>query len=446
MTKHWLSFLFEILFLIGSLLLIDHFFLGGDRLWGIHPHPFLLVVLLAAVQYGTNQGLLTALIASLALLVGNLPEQMVTQDIYDYLLELTYRPILWFGSAVLFGGFRDRQGREKRDLEIRLAHTQKQAEVFSAAYKSLDKERNRLETQLSGQSKTLLTWHQAAKGMERLRHDGNLSQILNIVDNVMQAEKCSWFALRDSVLKKDAQKGWAENEPYATSFSPESPLFQEVVGRQRVVCVGSLGDEKVLGSQGVLAGPLINVETGEITGMIKIEQLDFTGLNMTSIETFKVLCEWLGTHFGDHTRLENAKSQMIENPDNQFYSRKFYDNISGFIAHLSERVGFQSSVVKINTTPGTLLKPEAEFRVKEVLRETAALLTRKTDMIFEGEKGRFELILVLPNTPVENARVVVDKIRNTLAECIGKDLSLDNFSLTIDSLGTTHAPEAHRAR
>ena len=93
-----------------------------------------------------------------------------------------------------------------------------------------------------------------------------------------------------------------------------------------------------------------------------------------------------------------------------------------------------------------MLKPEAEFRVREVLRETAALLTRKTDMIFEGEKGRFELILVLPNTPVENARVVVDKIRSTLAECIGKDLSLDNFSLTIDSLGTTHAPEAQRTR
>ena len=48
MSKHWVSFLVEILVLIVGLLLMDHFFLGGDRLWAIHPHPFLLVVLLAS--------------------------------------------------------------------------------------------------------------------------------------------------------------------------------------------------------------------------------------------------------------------------------------------------------------------------------------------------------------------------------------------------------------
>ncbi len=444
MSKHWVSFLVEILVLIVGLLLMDHFFLGGDRLWAIHPHPFLLVVLLASIQYGTNQGLLTALIASMALLLGNLPEQLMTQDIYDYLLEVTYRPILWFGSAVLFGGFRDRQQRENRDLQIRLAHAQKQAEVFSSAYKSLDRERIRLETQLSGQSKTLLTWHQAAKGMERLQHDGNLSQILSIVENVMQAGKCSWFALRNSKLQRDSQKGWEADESYAVAFSPESPLFQEVVGRQRVVCVTSPGDEKILGTEGILAGPLINVESGEVTGMVKIEQLGFTGLNLTSIETFKVLCEWLGTHFGTHTRFENAKSQMIQNPDNQFYSKKYYENISGFIAHLSERVGFESSTIKINTTPGTVLKPETEFRIKEILRDTANEVTRKTDLIFEGDKDRFELLLVLPNTPIDNARVVADKFQKALGESIGHDIQKNHFSLSIEALGTAH--EQHRTR
>ncbi|UCD11486.1 MAG: GAF domain-containing protein [Nitrospinaceae bacterium] len=444
MAKNWVSFFVEIVVLIGGLLLLDQFFLAGDRLWAIHPHPFLLVVLLAAVQYGTNQGLLTALLASAALLVGNMPEQLMTQDIYDYLLEVTYRPILWFGSAVVFGGFRDRMFREKRDLELRLAHSQKQAEVFSAAYKSLDRERHRLETQLSGQSKTLLTWHQAAKGMERLEHDGNLSQILTVIENVMQAGKCSWYVLRNSKLKKDSHKGWSEDEAYADTFGPDSPLFQEVVGRQRVVCVTALEDEKVLANEGLLAGPLINVETGEVTGMIKIEQLAFTGLNLTSIETFKVLCEWLGTHFGAHTRMVNAKQQMIQNPDNQFYSRKYYENISTFISELSERVGFESSTIKIQTAPGVELKPETAFRVQEILRETVNLLTRKTDLIFEGEKDKFELVLVLPNTPAENAHVVADKFQRTLAECLGADIRPEAFTLSIESLGTTHESQTNR--
>ena len=74
------------------------------------------------------------------------------------------------------------------------------------------------------------------------------------------------------------------------------------------------------------------------------------------------------------------------------------------------------------------------------------LLTRKTDLIFEGEKDKFELVLVLPNTPAENAHVVADKFQRTLAECLGADIRPEAFTLSIESLGTTHESQTNRVR
>jgi hypothetical protein len=444
MSNSRVLFLVEIIILLGSFLLLDHFVLAGDRLWDIHPHPFLFIIILAAVQYGTNEALLATLVASLALLVGNMPEQTLSQDVFDYLLVVSYRPLLWTASAVVFGGFRDRHLRERRDLQVRLTHAQKQADVFSTAYKSLDKERIRLETQLSGQSRTMLTLHQATKDMDQLREDQSLAGILDVVNNVMRSEKCSWFLLKDSKLVQQSQHGWDSEDHFSTEFIPETPLFQEVVGRQRVVCATSLEDEKIMSAEGVLAGPLINQETGEITGMIKIEQLEFTGLNLTSVETFKVLCEWLGSHFGTTTRYLQARSEMIQNPETQLYSSRYFDHISDFVSHLSNRIGFESSTIEIRPAAGVALEPELRAQAEEILRETADMLIRKTDLIFEGREGHFEFILILPNTPIKNAEIVSDKLYRALNNSLEQHISPSNFSFTIKSLGVKNAVDPTR--
>jgi len=75
MKKIKTPFLLEIVFLLAVVLMVDHTFFAGDRFWGVQPHPFFFIVLLISVQYGAIEGLVTALLASTALLAGNIPEQ-----------------------------------------------------------------------------------------------------------------------------------------------------------------------------------------------------------------------------------------------------------------------------------------------------------------------------------------------------------------------------------
>ena len=49
-------------------LLADHLLFGGDRFAAVSPHPFWIVVLLIAAQYGTSEALAAAALASAALL------------------------------------------------------------------------------------------------------------------------------------------------------------------------------------------------------------------------------------------------------------------------------------------------------------------------------------------------------------------------------------------
>src|SRR3954447_11674816 len=97
-------------------LLIDHAFLDGNRFAGVQPHPFWIPVVLLSLQFGTNAGLLAVLTAGTCLLAGNLPEQMLSEDRFSYLLHLSTHPLLWLATALVIGEMRSRQLRSAHEL------------------------------------------------------------------------------------------------------------------------------------------------------------------------------------------------------------------------------------------------------------------------------------------------------------------------------------------
>ena len=54
-------------------------------------------------------------------------------------------------------------------------------------------------------------------------------------------------------------------------------------------------DERVLQGEGLLAGALTDIDTGEIVGMLKIEDTTFLDFNLYTLENFGVVCSWIGT-------------------------------------------------------------------------------------------------------------------------------------------------------
>ena len=409
------SAVIELVLFLAMMLALDALLGSGDRFIELRPHPFWLVVLLITVQYGTNEGLIASLASTVALYAGNLPDQLLHQDLYDYLFSVSRLPIIWLFAAVLFGELRVRQIRQTEKARTALAAAEHRESVVSEAYRRLSDAKAALEVRVAGQLKTVFTLTKAARAIEKLGPGEVLIGIADLVREVLAPSKFSLFLLNGSVLEAVLNEGWSADDGYTRTFDSTTLLFQEVIGHQEFLCIADLGQERTLAGEGVLAGPLISIDTGEVVGMLKIEAVGFLDLHLASIENFRVLCEWIGTAFANAVRYEQAEQGSIVSRDRNLLSAGFYDRQLSFLRQLARRANFDVSAVILRVEAPNL-DDDLRARVAAGLAQAVASALRPTDLAFDYRRSGWEYAVLLPATPVANAQVAADKLLRAVHE------------------------------
>jgi len=302
------SALAEIVVLLAAALLADHLLFGGDRFATVSPHPFWIVVLLIAAQYGTSEALAAAALASAALLFDNLPEQAFNEDLYAWLLRVSVNPVLWCIAAVTLGEIRAGHRRKAETLQEEMAEAQEQARAIAEAYEHLLQLKTTLEVLVAGQVRTVRTMYAAARAIERQSIVEVLTGIPHLVRTVMDPEKFSFYLLNGATLEAAANEGWRSGDVFRREFHANSTVFVAVVQERRFLVASDPGHEATLAGEGLLAGPLSSEETGEVFGMLKIESMQFHELTPASIQNFRLLCDWIGTAYAKAQRFERLRS------------------------------------------------------------------------------------------------------------------------------------------
>jgi GGDEF domain-containing protein len=387
-------------------------FLAGDgtRFRAVVPHPFWLPVLLLVVQYGTNEGLLAAIFCTAALYVGNLPPQTIETDIYAYLFAVTLQPTLWVVSAVVFGELRMRQIRRENALRERLGEAEKRNDVLTGAYEQLSKVKEQLEVRVAGQLRTVVSTYQAAKAIEKLGPAEVMLGVSDLVRAIMAPTKFSIYVTHNDSLEAMINEGWEADDKFQRRFDASSALFQAIVAEKRILCVADPKDERILAGEALLAGPLINADTGGMFGMVKIEALGFLEINVATVENFRVLCEWIGTAFAHALRYVHAEASSVLAQDGLLMSAGFFERQSAFLKALGERVGFEviAVILRVDNVEGT--STEMRLAVSKALAEAVHAELRTTDLAFDLRHKGYQFAVLLPATPIENGRKVADKI------------------------------------
>ena len=309
--------LLEIVLFLGTALLVDRLVFGADRFATVSPHPFWIIVLLTAVQYGTNEALAATALASVALLAGAVPEQGFSEDLYDWLLRVSYNPVLWCIAAILLGEIRSGHRRRTEALKVSLAEAQKQADAIADAYEDLWQLKANLEVLVAGQLRTVRAMYEAAKAIERQSIGEVLIGIAQLVRSVINPSKFSIFLLSDPVLEGAICEGWTPDDSFQREFAACSPLFAAVVRDHRFVVVSNQGDEAILQGEGLLAGPLVSEQTGEVIGMLKIEDMPFLEFTPAGVQNFRILCEWIGTAIAHAQCFERLRDERAPVPSLQ---------------------------------------------------------------------------------------------------------------------------------
>jgi hypothetical protein len=417
------SAIVETIAFLGIAVLLDHFYFAGNRFWSLEPHPFWLLVALVSVQYGTNEGVFAAALSSIVLLSGKLPVQSIDTDFYAHVLHLGARPLLWLVSAVVLGELRNRHARREIDLEQQLGQSRKREHGIALAYQELKAAHEKLEVSVASELRTVVSIYRAAKTLQNLSVNEVMAGAVNLVSVVLGPEKFSVYTVEGGALTLGLKRGWTTEDGYETTIWPDNPLFQTVVVGQRYVSAADAVDERVLARQGVLAGPLFQGEGGDVVGMLKIERLRFSDLNLTTVENFKVVCELLSTALGNARRFDVAAQQSILSTDSMLLSDAFYARQAAFLAALGKRIGFPISIMRVSVENPGDLNVEQRQALPGLVRDASVQVLRTTDLAFEFKSGEWQYIVVLPNTPMAQTQIVMDKFRITILKKLASNVA-----------------------
>lgn len=406
-------------------------FLGeGDRFWTINPHPFWAIIVLVSAQYGTREGVFAALCSSLVLTIGNMPTQSLSQDAFLYTMMVLKLPLLWFVTAVVLGELRVRQLRERHALLKRLHDVERREETFTRSYDQLKEIKEYLEIKLAGHLRSAVNVYQAIRHIEKFDPMEVLLGVDEIVNSMMAPDKLSVYALGPNGFEAASSMGWKKEDHYARRFTQESPLFREVAGRHRVLCILNEADEAILDGEGLLAGPLIDVESGDIFGMLKIEDMSFLDLTVTNVEIFKILCEWIGMAYAQAVTFQKAQSNAITNATSGCLSAGFYEfmlpRLQGLVA---AEEGKSLSVYTISIEGISTLKGYKQQAVYLALHSIISAEIGTKGFLCEGEDGDASWRLIMLGQNESEFAALQRRVNTRLAKEQGQDETLLSIQL-----------------
>ena len=287
------------LFFFAFLILLS--FVVGAKInyYGISPHPFWIIIILIAAQYGIFEGIIAALVSTAILLLGPIPARNVLQDYFDYFFFLAKLPMLWIATATILGSIRMKHIAERDRLKDIATQSEEKQKQVAESYNALKNIKERLEFKLASEMQTALMEIKAFIELEEYGKEGIINGAKEITKALVAPENFSIFILESNRLERIAFEGSEVETKYSKIITSDTLLYKEIVDKKKVVSINT-SDPKILNDEGVLAAPIIDVKKEKVYGMIKIELIPFLRLRTNTIESLKSIGELVGRAFTNY--------------------------------------------------------------------------------------------------------------------------------------------------
>jgi hypothetical protein len=416
-----LDAILEVIIFLGVLFCIDTFLGRGDRFIGVEPHPLWIVLLLIIFQYSINEAFITIVFMCIFLYAWNLPHQLATQSIFDYYFSLSLRPFLWLAATIIFGGLKLRNSIVMSDMQVELDDAKEKERVISDSFTKLRETNRVLELRLSEELASAIKIYKAAVTLEDLAPGNQIDGVNKIVASILNPEKFSIYITSDEGLTLSSNYAWDASDNYLKKFDKTSEMYKAIVGEKRILATFNQTSELLLNNQGIIAGPLIDSETGEVFGMLKIEKMTFQSLNLRAVQLFTLLCEWIGLTLRKMLNVQQMAGDTINSVSHRTYSYAFLKAQTEFLETLARRMGFH--LIKLNMR----MVNSSELGVDERRQAVAIMATaiksslRKTDLLFDAREKGEEYSLLLCGTGEEYIELIIKKIQDQIAITAGSE-------------------------
>ncbi|MBF0492708.1 MAG: hypothetical protein HQM15_08005 [Deltaproteobacteria bacterium] len=292
---------------------------------GVEPHPFWIVLLLFALRYGLNAGILSALLAAGLYITYSwfYYERYLLEDFQFYILP---------GLFLLVGGALGLVGQKFKGQVSNLEQEKEQLQDLQKNLKAeieTQKEMNlQLEKKIVTKSSTLITLYEGARRFDNLNLEELYPAILDFILKTLEASQGLIYINEQQSWKLKSSMGFTEPPLQAEVLS----FLDLVLCQKRSLSLRELLQQNSAASKlsaskmPILMGPLQKGEEGEVLGVFLIYELPFQNLNSATLNLFSFLLLWASRALGRTLHFEAHKKMEIFDQNLQVFSENYFES------------------------------------------------------------------------------------------------------------------------
>ncbi|QST00941.1 hypothetical protein IMZ31_05055 [Pontibacillus sp. ALD_SL1] len=375
---------------------------GGEIVSSI-PGILLLFVLLAALRYGLNTGLLAFLLLGIyRLFYSWLSGEDVLLLFYETDSLIAF---LWLLYVALFAGLFSTSYREKYEsLQFHKEEIEDENEYLKETVDLLEETQRMLQTKVLESDHSLSRIYQVGIALDQDHPELIRSEALNVFREVFKAKQMAIYHVDRSqralrlLIKHDE-----ENQLRQTILVEETSSMYKRMFEGRTITIRNVEDHE---DSPVLLAPL--TFEGEIREVVLLEDIEFHSITAHQMQVLSLVLDWMSSRLQKAYKLQLEKEKPKMFSGTGVYKKQFFNELIEMEEKKAKEFGLPYLIGKIRLK-STVDVPiiEAEMMIRSHIREIDRL---------GYDAGKNELWFLFPGTEPAAREVVFPRIETVLRQ------------------------------
>lgn len=293
------TYILEIFSLLSILNLINVIWnINNIGFIGVRPHPYWIVVLAIAVKYELRQSLTAAVFSGVVYYNFLIISHRVTSlgGFFDFEY---FRPVLlFFVVGSIIGQIRKSQNQKFRKLQKENVVLGNKLASLSQNYSEAVKMKHELSERIVSQTVSVSKVYQLFKKVCSDHTDQLPVEALNFIQEIIGAEKCSFYIYEHGKLKLKASKGWP-HDPDIHYNIINNKIVRRALFNKKVMALSEIINEEIyetpetIEHHVIMSAPVVIGKEKKVYGILNIEKMPFLKFNADTINLFSIVADWV---------------------------------------------------------------------------------------------------------------------------------------------------------
>lgn len=272
----------------------------------IAPHPYFIIVIFISALYGYAKAMVSVGIVSLTYFICLMIHIVAVNESFSRFFQYSYfNPfIIFLVFGTIIGMISDRYRKYLHDAGEELSKNNERLEELYNEIKILQTQNSNLKNKLLDEKELVTTLYNIAKKLNTLEFTGLYNAILEMLAEIIDAEKGAVFVIQGDKLLLCSSIGYKSFEEPKI----KQEILKNVIEKKSTLSLKDMDSLQKKGKEDIfICGPLCLGSMGEVIGIVIIQELAFIKYTPLTLRMFSLICDWASVCIGNAHYLKRVK-------------------------------------------------------------------------------------------------------------------------------------------